>query len=129
MKSVVEHSAPALGQSADQLATRSNGVIRSARKTTDDALDSLEERLTDLHQAAPAALGRAAAQVEGLARRGVQRARDATSQAQDKLAYASDRTVSYIRDEPVKSVLIAAATGVGIAYLVSCLTASGRRTR
>ena len=71
-------------------------------------------------------LGRTAAQVDEVASRGVERARHTGLQAQDKWAHASDRTVSYIHEKPVKSVLAAAAAGVGIAYLAALITGSRR---
>lgn len=40
---------------------------------------------------------------------------------------ASDNTVSYIRHEPVKSVLIAAATGAALMALISLLAPSRSR--
>lgn len=37
---------------------------------------------------------------------------------------ASDKTAQYIRDEPVKAVLIAAAAGAAVATVISLLTRS-----
>ena len=39
---------------------------------------------------------------------------------------AQDTTVGYIKDEPVKSMLIAAATGAALMALVSMMSRSGR---
>ncbi|MBP6903492.1 MAG: hypothetical protein KBC73_25630 [Burkholderiaceae bacterium] len=66
-----------------------------------------------------------AAQVETLAQRGIERVREAGQAVGERAARAGDRTVDYIRDEPVKSVLIAAAAGAGLAALVAVL--AGRR--
>ena len=41
--------------------------------------------------------------------------------------HASDSTVDYIRDEPVKSVLIAGATGAALAVLISSLSRTRER--
>lgn len=43
--------------------------------------------------------------------------RSAGQQVRDGAHLASDKTVAYIRDEPVKSMLIAAATGAALAVL------------
>jgi ElaB/YqjD/DUF883 family membrane-anchored ribosome-binding protein len=43
--------------------------------------------------------------------------RSAGQQVRDGAYLASDKTVAYIRDEPVKSMLIAAATGAALAVL------------
>jgi len=45
--------------------------------------------------------------------------RDTSRQLRDKAQHASDSTVRYIRDDPVKSVLIAAATGAALMALIS----------
>lgn len=43
----------------------------------------------------------------------------AGKQVRDSAHLASDKTVAYIREEPVKSMLIAAATGAALAVLAS----------
>lgn len=48
------------------------------------------------------------------------------SQFVDGAARATDSTVSYIKDEPVKAMLIAAATGAALAALMSLLSRSRR---
>ena len=68
---------------------------------------------------------RAAEQVQDLTRRGVERARAAAAQLRDQALRASDTTRSYIQDEPLKAVLIAAAAGAAVALLAHALT--GRR--
>jgi ElaB/YqjD/DUF883 family membrane-anchored ribosome-binding protein len=47
----------------------------------------------------------------------------------DKVAQAGDRSVGYIRDEPVKSVLIAAAAGAALAALIGWASRSGAGRR
>lgn len=44
-------------------------------------------------------------------------ARDGSSQLREHALAVSDRTVGYVRDEPVKAMLIALAVGAGIAAL------------
>jgi ElaB/YqjD/DUF883 family membrane-anchored ribosome-binding protein len=53
---------------------------------------------------------------------GVGRVRETAQQVRERAARASQTTVSYIRHDPVKSVLIAAATGAALMALVSLLT-------
>jgi ElaB/YqjD/DUF883 family membrane-anchored ribosome-binding protein len=47
--------------------------------------------------------------------------RDRSLQLRDQAQRASDGTVSYIRDEPVKAVLIAAAAGAIVVALMGLL--------
>ncbi len=51
---------------------------------------------------------RLASQAESLAYRGYDSLREGSQQLRDRAAYAGERSVRYVRDEPVKSVLIAA---------------------
>ena len=53
--------------------------------------------------------------------------RDSSRQLRNKAQHASDSTVRYIRDDPVKAVLIAAATGAALMALVSLVSHSGDR--
>ena len=49
--------------------------------------------------------------------RAAEATRDTAMQVREQALRASDRTVGYIRDEPVKAVLIALAAGAGIMAL------------
>lgn len=110
---------------AQQATDRVDAVIEGARKAADGALDTLQDKASHLATVAPGALGRAAAQVDELAHRGVERARAATDTAREQARHAGDRTVAYIQHEPVKAVLIATAAGAGLAALISLLTRRG----
>lgn len=50
-----------------------------------------------------------------------------TQQLREKAQDASECTVNYIKHEPLKSVLIAAATGAALMALVSLVSRSGSR--
>ena len=109
---------------ADQAAARTDSAIQSTKRVANEALDSLQSGVEDLRRAAPTVLTRAAGQVEDLTRRGIERARETTHQVKDQVSRASERSVDYIRDEPVKSVLIAAATGAALAALIGWMSRS-----
>ncbi|NRF68146.1 hypothetical protein HLB44_14225 [Aquincola sp. S2] len=93
-------------------------AIGSTRRVANEALDSLQSNVDRLRESVPNAFKTAAAQVEELTRRGMDRAREASVGVRDRAHQAGDKTVGYIKDEPVKSVLIAAATGAAVALLV-----------
>ncbi len=109
---------------ADNAVAKAEGAIDSTRRAVNNGLDSLQSGVGDLRDATPSAISRAAAQVEELTRRSLERCRDAGSQVKDQVVRAGDRSVGYIRDEPVKSVVIAAATGAAVAVLIGWLTRS-----
>ncbi|MBT9504585.1 MAG: hypothetical protein IV092_25290 [Burkholderiaceae bacterium] len=108
---------------ADQANTKVDQVASAAHA----AVNSAQASLNDLGQAAPAALNRAAAQVDDMARRTLDRARQASGQVRDQVHRAGDMTVGYIKDEPVKSILIAAAAGAVAAGIFAWLTRSRAR--
>ncbi len=76
----------------------------------------------DLIDRAATATDQAATQALDAARRGVAAVRSGSRQVLDQAHHASDSTVSYIRQEPVKSMLIAAATGAALMALVGLMT-------
>ncbi len=102
-------------QSAEQ-------AIKSTQQLANDALENLTTALQDLsHQASPA-LDRAGSRVSSLAHRSLDGVRDTTHQLRMKAEHASENTVNYIRHEPVKSVLMAAATGAALMALISLVS-------
>lgn len=76
---------------------------------------------------AAAATDLAAEQAIGAAQRGVAAVRNSSQHMVDRAHQASDSTVTYIRGEPVKSMLIAAAAGATLMALVGLLTRSRER--
>lgn len=113
---------------ADQAASHATTAVKGTRRIANDALDSLESGIDSVRQSVPNAFGRAAAQVEEITRRGLNRAKDASTSLREQMLNASDRTVHYIKNEPVKSVLVAAAAGATMALLVDWAMRS-RRSR
>ena len=102
-------------QSAEQ-------AIKSTQQAASDALESLTVALQDLsHQATPA-IERVGDKVSSLAHRGLDNVRETSHQLRVKAEHASDNTVNYIRHEPVKSVIIAAATGAALMALISLVS-------
>jgi ElaB/YqjD/DUF883 family membrane-anchored ribosome-binding protein len=59
--------------------------------------------------------------------RGVQAVRDGSHQLLDRALRVSEGTASYVRGEPVKSLLIAAATGAALMALVGMMVRSHGR--
>lgn len=111
---------------ADRAAARAERVIDHSRRAAHDALDALHQGVDDLGQGVPDALHRAASQVDDLTRRSIEQARATARQVRQQVQHAGDRTVGYIRDEPVKSMLFAAAVGAVVAGLAAWMSRSSR---
>ena len=112
---------------ADHAAQSADHAIEATQRVANDTLDSLSGTVEDMRQHAAPMLNRATEQVSALAQRGVDRVRETSLQLRDRALRASDSTVNYVRDEPVKAMLIAAATGAALMALVSLM--SGSRDR
>ena len=111
----------------DQVAQTADNAIRSTQHLANSALDSLAGSVQDArHEAAPL-LNRAGEQASALAQRGVNAVRDSSLRLRDSAVQAKDGAVLYIKDEPLKSMLIAAAAGAALMALVGLLSRSRDR--
>lgn len=109
---------------ADQATGKADQAIRSTQRVTNEALNGLSDSVQHAGQRVAPIINRATEQAAALAQRSVDAVRNSTQQLRDKAMHASDTTASYIRNDPIKSVLIAAATGAALMALVSLLSRS-----
>ena len=106
---------------ADQAAQSADHAIKTTQRAANGALDSLADSVEGLrHDAAPM-LNRVSEQAHALAQSGIDAVRDGTHRLRERAQHASDSTTQYIRDEPVKAMLIAAATGATLMALVGLM--------
>lgn len=109
---------------ADQAADTAQGAIRSTQHKADAALDRLSSKVDDIRGQAGPMLSKVTSQAEAAARRGMEAVRDTSQQLRDKAVQAQDMTVAYVKDEPIKALLIAAATGALLMGIVSMMARS-----
>ena len=100
------------------MSTTINKEAAASAAPVTETLDKLQASAEEGRSAVTAALKRAADEADAMARRGIDQARRASETVRDKAGQVSERTVSYIQDEPVKAVLIAAAVGALAAALI-----------
>jgi ElaB/YqjD/DUF883 family membrane-anchored ribosome-binding protein len=121
---------PPLGQQAagvaDHAAESATSAIRTTQNVANEAFDRLSDKVEDARSRAAPLLDRLTTQAEMAARRGADVVRDTSAQLRERAVHASDTTVGYIRNEPVKSMLIAAATGAALMALIGLLSRSRR---
>jgi ElaB/YqjD/DUF883 family membrane-anchored ribosome-binding protein len=111
----------------NQAGNMADGAIRSTQRMANDTLDSLAGTVQDLRHQAEPLLNRASHQAAALAQLGADAVHDGARHVRDTAGQARDTTVSYIRDEPVKAMLIAAATGAALMALISLIGRSASR--
>ena len=109
---------------ADQAADSASQALRSTQSVANQAFDRLSDKLESARDTAVPLINRLSSQAETVARRGVEAVRDTGVQVREKALKASDSTDSYIKDEPVKAMLIAAATGAALMALIGLLSRS-----
>jgi len=113
---------------ADQMSQSADDAIRSTQRLANETVDGLAHTMQDMRTQAAPLLSRASEQVSTLAQRGVDSVRETSQHLREKTRDAADGTVQYIKDEPVKAMLIAAATGAALMALVSLISRSSHRS-
>lgn len=120
-----------LGQEATNLtehaADSASSAIRSTQNVANAAFDRLSDKVDTARDQAAPLFNRLSSQAEAAARRGAEVVKETSAQLRDKALQAQDTTVGYIKDEPIKSMLIAAATGAALMALISLASRSSRR--
>jgi|EndMetStandDraft_2_1072991.scaffolds.fasta_scaffold478799_2 ElaB/YqjD/DUF883 family membrane-anchored ribosome-binding protein len=119
---LVEHNAL-----ADQAALKADQAIRATQRVANETLDSLSDSLVDTHQRVAPVLNRVSEQASALAQRSMEAMRDRSQQIRTKAVQATDVTAGYIKNDPIKAVLIAAATGAAVMALYSLFSRSRDR--
>lgn len=107
---------PELGAELAQKAVDKTGqAISATKKAVNDTADTVSEGLDHFQETSQSAINYAASQTDELARKGIEQARRASTAIRETAQVTSDRTMAYIRDEPVKAMLFAAAAGALVA--------------
>lgn len=97
--------------------------VEAGRRLAKRAAHGLDDASHDLAAKVDSVINRA----EDAARNSLSWVRDGTDRVRSSVARASETSVGYVRDNPVRSVVAAAATGALVYALVSALR--GRRER
>ena len=113
MNHLESHSNPAdlAGELAKSSVEKADHAISATKKMVSNTAAAVNDGLDHFQESSQSALLSAASRADELARKGIEQARRASSAIRETAQETGDRTVAYIRDQPVKSVLIAAAAG------------------
>ena len=104
---------------ADQIESGTQSAIRATQAVANDTLDRLSEQVGEVRAHVAPVIGRVVGEAEELAQRGIGAVRDGSGMLRENAVRASDRAIAYIKDEPVKAVLIAAAAGAALVTLAA----------
>lgn len=114
---------------SDDALQGAQSAVETTRGYANDALDKAGEKVRDLRGSIDPLVDQITTKVQQLASRGIEYATDAKSRAQQQINRYGDVTGRYVSEQPVKSVLIAAATGAAIAAIILLATRSNNRNR
>lgn len=115
----VKHASDEALQSAEK-------AVDTTRAYANDALDRAEDKVRELRGNVDPLIDAMATKAQKLARQSLDMAAEAKEKAQQSLSRYASATTQYVSEQPVRSVLIAAAVGAAVALLVS---ASRNRNR
>lgn len=112
---------------ADQATQSADAAIAATQRVVSNALDGLAGSAHELNHGAAPLLQRVGDQAATLAQRGLDSVLDGSRRVRDRALDTTEHTVDYIRAEPVKAVLIAAATGAALMAVGQMMASHSRR--
>ena len=110
---------PAVRKASDDMLQTASHAVDSTRDYANSALDKAEDKVRELRKNVDPMVDRFSAKAQQLARQSLDMAAEAKEMAQKSLSRYSAVTSQYVSEQPVRSVLIAAAVGAAVALLVS----------
>jgi len=111
-------------QLADQATDKASSAIRSTQSAAQGFLNRVVDGATTARDQVSPAIDRVAGTVDSVARRSIAAARDTSAHVRERAQKASDITINYIQEEPLKAVLVAAATGAVLMALLGLMSRS-----
>jgi ElaB/YqjD/DUF883 family membrane-anchored ribosome-binding protein len=98
-----------------------NETLTPTLSTVTPAVDRAIDKIADGAASVPLAVERAAERATEAARLGTQKLHEGTQQVKAQLTHVTDSAIAYVKDEPVRALLIAAATGAALMALAGML--------
>lgn len=113
---------PTTQSQIDDTARKAHEGVEASERFAHKAVSRIAEKAAEWRDDAAPVLNRASERAEDWARQGKRWVQDGSDRVRTEVTRASDRTVGYMRDEPVKSVLMAAAAGALLYAVVRLLS-------
>jgi ElaB/YqjD/DUF883 family membrane-anchored ribosome-binding protein len=101
-------------------------AIDTTREIANDVLNNAEKKVRDLRGSVDPVVDMLASRAQKLARQSLDMAAEAKERAQQSLTRAADATTRYVSEQPLRSVLIAAAVGASVALLIAATRGRNR---
>jgi ElaB/YqjD/DUF883 family membrane-anchored ribosome-binding protein len=106
-------------QTSDDMLQGAGRAVDSTREFANDALDKAENKVRELRGSVDPMVDMLASKAQKLARQSLDLAAEAKDRAQQSMTRAANMTTRYVAEQPLRSVLIAAAVGASVALLIA----------
>ena len=110
---------PTLREASDDLVQGASQASESTHEYAHQALDKAENRLRQLRGNVDPVVDMLASKAQKMAQHSLDLASEARVRAEQSLKRAAGVTSRYVAEQPVRSILIAAGVGAGVALLVA----------
>lgn len=110
---------PTIRQASDDLLKSVGGAMDSTREHANEALNKAENKVRELRGEVDPMVDMLATKAQKLARYSLDLASEAKDHAEQSLKQAAGATTRYVSEQPVRSILMAAAVGAAVALLVA----------
>lgn len=118
MSNTVKHLANDSKNMVSKVANKADQALDATQERVEHAEKSIQNGLNEIREAVPVHLSRAANHAEELARAGIDKARAAGQSVANGAGHLRAQTVSYVREEPTKAMLMAVAAGAVATLLI-----------
>lgn len=119
---------PTIRKASDGFIQGASHVADMTREHAHEALDKAENRLRQLRGNVDPVVDMLASKAQKMAQHSLDLAAEARERAEQSLKRAAGVTTRYVAEQPVRSILIAAGVGAGVALLVAAARQRSRNT-
>jgi ElaB/YqjD/DUF883 family membrane-anchored ribosome-binding protein len=113
-------------EGSDEVMQGADKAINSTRQYANDTMDKAESKMREMRGNMEPMVDMLSSKAQKLGRQSLDFAADAKDRTEQSIRRAADVTTKYVSEQPLRSVMIAAAAGAAIAMLIS---ASRKRDR
>lgn len=117
--STIRDAIPTARQLSDDVLQNASKALSATREQANMALDKADSKVRELRGEIDPLVDMLAEKAQKLARQSLDIAAEAKEKAQQSLTRYASATSHYVAEQPMRSVLIAAAVGAVVALLVS----------
>lgn len=117
--SKTQDTANTVRNASDDLTNSASRAVDATREFANNTLDQADSKVREFSSNIDPTVNMLASKAQKLAQQSFDMASEAKDRAQQSLRRATTATTHYVSEQPMRSVLIAAAVGAGVALLIA----------